>query len=99
MIVKVNTQAVRDAAAEIARLNQSIRSDFSKVESAIYQLDRHWSGTASNQGINQLRHIQKSYTEQRFQVVDDLVRFVRLQVGEGYETTEQGNVNSASAFK
>lgn len=99
MIVKVDTQAVRDASAEIARQNQSIRSDFRKVETAISRLDRAWSGTASVQGINKLQHIKKSFTEQRYQVVDDLVRFIRLQVGENYESAEQTNVKSASAFK
>lgn len=99
MIIKIDTNAVRTAAERIAVCNAKIASDFAAVENAVRNLDRNWSGTASNQGINKLAYIKKTFADERYQVLNDLVRLMKVQVGEGYEATEAANVTSASAFK
>ncbi|HBM98592.1 MAG TPA: hypothetical protein DD413_04130 [Ruminococcus sp.] len=99
MAIKIDTNAVRAAAAQIANTNQKISSDFSSVESAITSLNRNWEGTASDAAFRKFNNIKNTYYSNRFNAVNDMVNFMRRQVGEGYEQTEAAIASAASAFK
>lgn len=99
MAIKIDTNAVRTTAKLIANSNQKISNDFSSVESAISTLNKNWNGTASDAAFRKFNNIKNTYYDNRFKVVNDMVNFMRKQVGDGYEQTETAIVSAASAFK
>ena len=99
MAIKIDTNAVRTTATQIANTNQKISNDFSSVESAISNLNRNWDGMASDAAFRKFNNIKNTYYDNRYKVVNDMVNFMKKQVGEGYEQTETAIVSAASAFK
>ena len=99
MAVQVNTAVVLDTSNQVAKTNQSIKDDFSEVESAIKNLSNEWVGSASEVGIGKMDYLKRSFCERRYNVVNDMVLFMQNQVREGYETTEKTISSAASAFK
>ena len=99
MAIKINTGAVSTAATQIAKINQNINNDFSMVESAMNTLNRSWDGGASDNAIRKYQNIKNNYYQNRYNVIQQLVNFMRKQAGEGYEKTEQAIQSAAAAFK
>ena len=99
MAVQINTAAVSSAADQIDILNKKIRDELSDVDLAIQALQRCWEGDAANSGVNKYNYIKRSFSDARFSVVNGIVSFMKIQVGEGYETTERAVSTAASAFK
>lgn len=99
MAVKINVDAVRSTASQIANINRKISSDFVLVESAINTLNRNWDGTASDMVIGKFNSIKGTYCDNRYNTVNDMVRFLNNQIVLGYEKTEKVIVTAASAFK
>ena len=99
MAIQIDTNKVKTVATQIATTNQKISSDFSAVESAISNLNRNWDGTASNVASKKFNNIKNMYYDNRFNVVNDMVNFMKNQVGESYEKLESAIVSAASAFK
>ena len=54
---------------------------------------------ASDAAFRKFNNIKNTYYDNRFKVVNDMVNFMKKQVGEGYEQTETAIVSAASAFK
>lgn len=99
MAIKIDINAVRTAATQIADSNQEINNDFRSVESAISTLNRNWEGTASDAAFRKFSNLKNTYYDNRFKVVNDMVNFMKKQVGESYEQTETAIASAASAFK
>ena len=99
MAIKINTAIVRSTASQISSVNDKIKSDFSAVDSAINTLNRNWDGSASDIAMRKFQSIKNDFCGNRFDVVNDMVRFMQKQVGEGYESTETAVSSAASAFK
>lgn len=99
MAIQINTAAVSSAADQIDTLNKKIRDELSDVDLAIQALQRCWEGDAANSGVNKYNYIKRSFSDARFSVVNGIVSFMKIQVGEGYETTEHAVSTAASAFK
>jgi uncharacterized protein YukE len=99
MAIKIDTGIVSTTANQIANTNQKISDDFSSVDAAISTLSRNWEGAASDAALWAFSNIRNRYYDNRYAVVNDLVAFMKNQVGEGYEQTETAIVSAASAFK
>ena len=99
MAIQINTAAVSSAADNIEITNKRIRDELSDVDSAIRTLQQNWEGEASSSCANKYEYIKRSFSDARFSVVNDIVSFLKNQVGEGYETTEQAVATAASAFR
>lgn len=97
--IKVNTDKVALAATNIARYNQNIKDNFSEPENAIKMLDGFWDGVASENAKNAFYSIKSAYLNDRYNVVDNFVTFLRQQVDEGYTQTETANKSLSDAFK
>lgn len=99
LAILINTAAVSTAADQIDTLNKKIRDEMSVVDSAIRSLQQSWEGEAGSSCVNKYDYIKRSFSDARFSVVNGLVSLMKIQVGEGYETTEQVVSTAASAFK
>lgn len=97
--IKVNTAGVLAAADKLEILNNDMREDFSKLESAMKKLDNSWEGAAAANAIAKFNSLKKSLPETRHRVMENYIRFMRQQVGEGYTLTEEANTSLADAFK
>ncbi|MCL2662963.1 MAG: WXG100 family type VII secretion target [Oscillospiraceae bacterium] len=96
---RVNTSAITAAANNIANLNTGIRNDFNTVETEMNGLASAWRGEASERARAAFSSVRNAYLNDRFSVVDNYVRFLRNQVGDGYVQTETTNEKLADAFK
>ena len=99
MAVKINTGTVSTAATQIANVNRKIKNDFSSVETAVSNLNKNWEGSASETAMSKFKSIKSAYYDNRYNVVNDMVNFMKKQVGEGYDNVETAIVSAASAFK
>lgn len=99
MSVLINTQFVKAAASKIDNYNNKIKTDFSKVEKSINKLNASWDGVASDNVINIFQNIKKSYCNNRFAVINNLVVFLKNKVNPDYEETETAIKNAADYFK
>lgn len=97
--IKVDTARVSAAAKTIGRYNQTIRDDFSSVESAIKSLNGSWDGAASEKAMDSFHRIKNNFSEPRYQVVNNYVKFLHEVVDPGYTQTEITNTKLADAFK
>lgn len=99
MAIKIDTGAVRNTARQIAKTNQKINEDFSSVNSAITNLNNNWDGTASDAAMRKFQNIKNIFLDSRYNVVNNIVNFMNVQIGDGYEKTETSIATAASAFK
>lgn len=99
MAINVNIAVVKSTAYQIATVNKNIKNDFTAVQKAINSLNNNWDGTASDAAFRKFNNIKNTYYDNRFNIVNDMVNFMRKQVGEGYEDTEATVSSAASAFK
>lgn len=97
--LKVNTDSVVATAKNIQLCNNQIRDGFSEVQSTITRLDKTWEGEASSTAIAKFNELRSDYCDARYNVLDNYVKFLLNQVGEGYTQTEDANVSLAAQFK
>ncbi len=99
MAIKISTQKVDSAASNISRINGNIRDDFSAVTNAMNVLDRNWDGSAADNVIRAFNSIKESYCDYRYNVINDMVLFMKNQVSSNYNNTEQKVQSAANLFK
>ncbi len=97
--LRINTELVVTTAEKIKRRNDKMNEDFADVKAAISRLDGNWDGSAATNAINKFNELQTKFVEARYNVIDNFVKFLMNQVGEGYTRTEEVNVSLADRFK
>ena len=97
--LKIDVAAVVRTAGNIKLYNTQMRDDFTSVQRAINQLNNVWDGSASTVVINKFNEIIKNFGEARYNELDNYVKFLLEQVGEGYTQTEEANKSLADLFK
>lgn len=95
----MNTEAVVTAAGNLKSINNQIRNDFPRLQTAITQLDSAWDGSAATTAISKFNEIKSKFLDARYNVIDNYVKFLLQQVGEGYTQTEDANKSLADQFK
>ena len=98
-MVKINTTLVAYTATKLSYENNVLYHKYDDIDKAISNLKRNWSGTACDQCCRKAEYIKSQFKDARYTVVNDFVRFMRQQVGEGYEATEAAISSAANAFK
>ena len=99
MSINIKTIAVNHMAHQISTVNTKIDKEFSTLESVIKNLDAKWDGSAAYIAMQDFKSLKNTYCDNRYNVINDLVNFMCIQVKEGYEDTETANVSNAAAFK
>lgn len=97
--LKINSDRVIHSANSVRTINNAIRDDFGKVENAIRQLDASWDGSAASNAMAKFNSLKTSFCDARYNVLDEYVRFLYGQVGQGYNETESVNRSLADSFK
>ena len=98
-VLKVNTDVVFGAAERIKGYNNQMRDDFPNVQTAVTQLDNSWDGSAAAIAISKFNELKNNFCDARYNVLNNFVNFLIMQVDEGYVQTEDTNISLASQFK
>lgn len=99
MAIRVNITTVKGAAQHIYRTNTEIRDDLEEVNRAIRWLKNNWEGDAVGACVCEYERIKGTYADARYNVLNGMFSFLKEQVGEQYENTEQTISTAAAAFK
>ncbi len=99
MAVRIDTNCVSATADRISNVNKKMEDDFSSVCEIIGELGKSWQGSASENTISGFENIKNTYCADRYNVIDNMVNFMKKQVCVGYEQTEAAITSVASAFK
>lgn len=97
--LRINTEAVITVANNLKMYNAQMKDEIHNAVTAINKLDKSWDGEAASAAINKFNEIKSKYSETRYDVLDNFVRFLLQEIGEGYTQTEEANKSLASQFK
>lgn len=97
--LRINTEAVVSVANNLKMYNTQMKDALPRVESAMNNLNKSWDGEASNAAIAKFNEIKSKFADTRYDVLENYVKFLLQQVGEGYTQTEDVNKSLAAQFK
>lgn len=97
--IKVNTAQVAQIATTIESLNQRLENELRTSQATIKNLANNWEGEASQATIAAYEEFSAKYFQQYYEILDNYVKFLRMNVDQGYFETETANANLADAFK
>jgi uncharacterized protein YukE len=99
MAILINIDAVRTTAEQIDVANKTMRDDLAAVDTVIRTLQQSWQGEGSAACTGKYDYIKRTYPDVRYQVVNNMVTFLKNQVGDSYDQAERKISSAASAFK
>lgn len=99
MSIYIDYNSVMGSAEKIAGLNQEMRNDFSRVNSAMKTLDSAWNGTASGEAMRLCMNLRSNLVQHQSDVISDFVSFLQSCAAKGYIETEGNLSNAAKEFK
>ncbi len=99
MAIQIETDKVISAANVIKSRNEGIQGCFPDMEKSVNNLSNCWQGAAASAAIGKFSEIKNHFYEARYNVIDNFVLLLNLQVGENYEKTESNLQNLAAQFK
>ena len=97
--IKVNTDQVAGIATSIETLNKKLSEYLTNSQVTIKNLANTWEGEASQATISSFNDFATKYFQNYYDVIDNYVKFLRVNVDAGYFETETTNTHLADAFK
>jgi len=98
-IIKVNTAQVSDIANTIERLNTQLAEELRTSQATVKNLTNTWEGEAAQATVSSYDAFASKFFQTYYDILDNYVKFLRVNVDQGYFETETANVNLADAFK
>ncbi|MGX6443800.1 WXG100 family type VII secretion target [Neobacillus sp. K501] len=97
--IKVSTAQVGDIATQIEGLNTRLAEELKNSQKTIQNLSNVWEGEASQATVGAYDSFAAKYFQNYQDILDNYVKFLRMNVDQGYFETETANTNLADAFK
>lgn len=97
--IKIDTMAVRNAAEKVSRLNRNINYSLDELIRRVSSLNGSWDGSGSENALATFSRMRSDYYQNRYDQVDNFVRFMMNNVAGGYESAENNNISLSDAFK
>jgi uncharacterized protein YukE len=98
-MIKVNTEQVAAIASSIESLNGQLKDLLLESNSLMQRLGDSWTGEAATKTIENYNGFARTFSDQYYQVIDQYVKFLRVNVSSGYFETETANISLADSFK
>ena len=98
-LMKINTDQVARIATEVENLNVQLKEELEKSQLLIENLSNVWSGEAYNATREAYKEFATKYFQTYYDIIDQYVKFLRLNVEQGYFETETNVINLAQYFK
>ncbi len=95
----VNTDQVAQIANNLEGLNNRLNDELTEAKVTIDNLANVWQGEASQDTIASFDEFANKYFKNYHDIIADYVKFLRVNVDQGYFETEKENVKLADAFK
>jgi WXG100 family type VII secretion target len=97
--IRVNTDQVGQIATAIEDLNKKLQDQLKSSQTTIKNLSNSWEGEAAQATINSFDEFASKYFQSYYDIIDNYVKFLRVNVDAGYFETETNNTTLADAFK
>ena len=97
--MKVNFAVISGCAKLIESQNNNIKNKMTDVDSKVRSLDAYWDSPAAQKAMNAYSSLKQSYSEPRYNAMNNFVNYLRQVIGEGYTNTEETNKSLADRFK
>ncbi len=97
--IKMDTDAVKLAADNIATLNGNMKDTLNELSKTVGKLRSSWEGKAAENCIGKFNDMNSAYGEARHTAINNVVVFLKQQIGEGYEEQEKVNISLAELFR
>ena len=95
----IDTAQVLAIASQINGDNQRLRELLDESKATMNSLSGSWTGPAAEASRSAYESFSNKYFQTYFDLLDQYVKFLRNNVAQQYEETEQGNVRLADVFK
>ena len=98
-LIKVNTAQVGEIATTLEGLNTRLSEELKAGQTSIKNLANTWEGEAAQATVASFDEFSAKYFQNYYDIIDSYVKFLRVNVNQGYFETETVNTNLADAFK
>ena len=98
-LIKIDTDQVVQIANNLSQLNDDLQVKLEEVKNAIINLETVWTGEAATATKDAINEFATEYFQSYHDLINEYVEFLRTNVAEGYEQTENTNITLADSFK
>ena len=96
---KISSGEVRQIASGLENLNNQLKAELESGKKIINALNSSWTGVAADDTINTFNGFHAKYSANYEEAIKGYVTFLRVNVAEQYESTEDANKKLADQFK
>lgn len=97
--IKVNTDQVAQIASDLESLNNKLKEELERSKAVIESLSSAWVGEAYNATRDSYNEFASKYFQNYYDLIDQYVKFLHINVEQGYFDTETNVTNLAQNFK
>ena len=97
--ITLDTAQVLAIASQIEGDNKQLKELLDTSKATIDSLSASWTGAAAEESRSAYTAFANKFVQTYYDVLDQYVKFLRRNVAEQYEETEQANVRLADAFR
>lgn len=97
--ITLDTEQVLSIASQIENDNNQLKELLENTKQTIDSLSATWTGQAADETYTSYAEFSNKYFQQYYDVLEQYVKFLRINVSEQYSQTEQANKTLADAFK
>lgn len=97
--IRVSTAQVGEIATTLESLNTRLSEELKTSQATIKNLSNSWEGEAAEATTSAYEEFAAKFFQNYYDIIDNYVKFLRVNVEQGYFETETVNTNLADAFK
>ena len=97
--ITLDTEQVLSIASQIESDNNKLKELLENTKSTIDSLSAAWTGQAADDTRAAYEGFANKFFQQYYDILDQYVKFLRVNVSEQYTETENVNVKLSDAFK
>ena len=98
-LIKIDTAQVLEIANKLSGLNDELQTNLKEAQSTITNLETIWQGEAATATIDAVNSFAADYFQNYYDLINQYVEFLKKNVAQGYEETENVNKTLAESFK
>lgn len=97
--ITVSADQVRAIASDIEKSNNELMEELAASKALIEKLASDWTGEAYESTKASFNAFATKYFDNYKKVIEEYIKFLRLNVSEAYSEVETQNINLGDAFK
>jgi len=96
--INISIDEVRQIATSIESLNKKLDENLRDIQKSMKNMESSWKSKAASNIQGKFDSLANKYFDKYKNVIDEYVKFLRTQVSEGYENTENQISSNADKF-